>query len=413
MSVESRRLMAAVKRYSRVAAGSLALLLPAIGQLASCTHVNPYYEASKPHHRAGGFTNNYGPPGGQPLSALLKWVVQRTRDGLPKPPSQFVQGYNFPVIKPDLEFLRANRSRITATWIGHATMLLQIDGVNILTDPQFSERAFMVQWAGPKRKTPLPATLAELPHIDLVMISHNHYDHLDADTIDALIAQAGGAPLFVAPLGVDRWLAQRGAQRVERFDWWDSKVLLGLAISCVPVHHWSARSPFDRNTTLWGGWVVKTPAFSMFFVGDTGYSPDFKDIGERFGGFDLAMIPVGAYEPRWFMKDQHVDPDEAVRIHQDVKARRSIGIHWGTFELTDEPLDQPIGDLAQALAKADLPADRFVLFKHGETRTYSRSVTGLGAPADLRHGNAMTSAPTATLWLPAATTMPSIGETSE
>ena len=339
---------------------------------ASCGHVNPYYQPDKPHHRPDGFTNTYGPPGGRPLSDLLTWFVQRTRDGLPKPPSQFVQGYNFPVLEPDLAFLRANRTRNTATWIGHATMLVQMNGLNILTDPIFSDRAFMVQWAGPQRKTPLPATLAELPHIDLVLVSHNHYDHLDADTIDALNRQPGGAPLFVVPLGVEVWMRDRGVQRVQAFDWWDSKPVAGVEVSCVPVNHWSARNPFDRNATLWGGWVIRAPGFSLFFAGDTGYSADFKDIGNRFGGFDLALIPVGAYEPRWFMKDQHVDPDEAVSIHRDIKSRQSIGIHWGTFELTDEPLDQPIGDLAQALVRAGEPVDRFVLFKHGETRIYSR-----------------------------------------
>jgi N-acyl-phosphatidylethanolamine-hydrolysing phospholipase D len=340
---------------------------------AGCTTVNPDYDPSRPHHRPQGFVNNYGPAGGRPFSDLVKWVSERSRDGLPKPPSTHVDGYDFPSVRPDLAFLRANREQVTATWIGHATVLLQLGGVNVLTDPHFSERAFPVQWSGPKRLGPLPVRLDELPRIDLVVISHNHYDHLDLDTVTALERQPGGGPLFAAPLGVDRWLKAQGVARVERFDWWDEKKLLGLDVHMVPVQHWSARSFWDRNETLWGGWVLKTPGFSFFFTGDTGYSKDFKDIGERFGGFDLAAIPVGAYMPRWFMKEQHVDPEEAVAIHRDVKARRSIGIHWGTFELTDESLDEPIGALPAARKKLGVPEDEFVLFKHGETRVYPQN----------------------------------------
>ncbi len=348
------------------------LLVFAALLLASCTAVNPYYDATRPHHRPDGFANNYGPAGGKPFGELLAWYVERTRNGDPKPPSTHVNGYDFPVVKPDLAMLQANRERITATWIGHSTLLLQVAGLNILTDPQFSARAFPVQWAGPKRRAPLPMTIAQLPRIDLVLISHNHYDHLDHDSVTALQAQAGGPPLFLAPLGVDLWLKDQGVTRVERFDWWDRRTLLGVEVHFVPAQHWSARGLFDRNASLWGGWVVRAPGFDFYFAGDTGYSRDFADIGARFGGFDLAAIPVGAYLPRWFMKEQHVDPAEAVRIHRDVKARRSIGIHWGTFELTDEPLDAPIGELPEALRAQGVPAEAFVLFRHGETRVYER-----------------------------------------
>jgi L-ascorbate metabolism protein UlaG (beta-lactamase superfamily) len=252
-------------------------------------------------------------------------------------------------------------------------------GLNILTDPHFSQRAFPVQWLGPRRKTPLPAQLAQLPRIDLVAISHSHFDHLDRDTVHALIAQAGEQPVFLAPLGVHRWLRDEGATRVETFDWWQSRDVLGIKVDFVPVHHWSQRSAFDRNRTLWGGWALRAPGFSFLFVGDTGYAPVFAEIGARFGGFDLAAVPIGAYEPRWFMKDQHVDPAEAVRIHRDVRARRSVAIHWGTFELTDEPLDAPMAALPAALDAAGLPRSDFFLMHHGETRRYPFQAQ---APAD-------------------------------
>ncbi|HYF61033.1 MAG TPA: MBL fold metallo-hydrolase [Burkholderiaceae bacterium] len=345
-----------------------ALALAAL--LAGCATGNPDFDPSKPHHRPDGFTNVDGPRGGRPLAEFLRWQVGRLREGLPRAPAA---GYAaFPVVRPDLALLHANRrgERVSVTWLGHATLLLQIGGRTVLIDPVFSERASPLPWAGPRRRVPLPARLDELPAIDVVLVSHDHYDHLDAPTVRALIAQPGGAPLFVAPLGVDRWLREAGAPRVARLDWWDALRVDGLEIVLTPAQHWSARTPFDRNTRLWGGFAVRTPAFSFWYSGDTGYAPVFAEIGRRLGGFDLAAIPVGAYEPRWFMKDQHVDPGEALRILDDVGAREAIGVHWGTFELTDEPLDAPAAALAAAMDARRVPRERFVLFRHGETRLY-------------------------------------------
>ena len=350
--------------------GWVTVVLSLLAALAGCARVNPYFDPAKPHHTPEGFRNTYGPAGGKPISDLLRWYVDRTSNGLPPPPSKHVNGYDFPLARPDLEWLRSNRTEPSVTWISHATLLIQIGGINILTDPHFSERAFAVQWWGPRRRVPLPVRLDELPPIDLVVISHSHYDHLDRETVLALNAQAGGPPLFLVPLGIERWLAGQGIRHARALDWWDREAFRGLDIHFVPAQHWSARTPFDRNSTLWGGWVIRSPAFSFYFAGDTGYSRDFHDIGARFGGFDVAAIPVGAYLPRWFMKDQHVDPDEAVQIHLDVKARLSIGIHWGSFELTDEPLDAPIGDLARARAKHGVNDEAFVLLRHGETRRF-------------------------------------------
>ncbi len=344
--------------------------------VSSCASINPAYDPGRPHHRPEGFVNNYAPAGGKPLSVLLQWFAERTAAGLPKPPSTVVQGYTFPVRQPDLALLRSNRESETATFIGHATMLVQVGGLNVLTDPQFSDRAFMVQWAGPKRRTRLPLAIGDLPRIDVVVISHNHYDHLDLDSVLALNRQPGGPPRFFVPLGVDRWMREQGITNVEGLDWWEMRRVADTEVHFVPVQHWSARTPFDRNRTLWGGWVLRSPSYSVFFAGDTGYSKDFADIGTRFGGVDLALIPVGAYEPRWFMKDQHVNPEEAVMIHRDVRARASIGVHWGTFELTDESLDEPIVALREALARAGIPHEQFTLLDHGQTRVLARTTTG-------------------------------------
>lgn len=333
---------------------------------AGCSHVNPHYDAAKPHHTREGFRNNYlrEPIG----SGFLKWQWERWRNGLPKPPAN---GYTFPVVQPDLGWLQQNRSQPSATWIGHATVLLQLGGLNILTDPIFSERASPVSWAGPKRKTPPAMQLHELPRIDVVLISHNHYDHLDLPSLHALGEQNGGPPLLLVPLGVGDWLREQGLTNVRQLDWWQSAAADGVRFHCVPVQHWSARGLFDRFHTLWGGWVIEAQAeggpFTAFFTGDTGYSKDFADIHRRFGDIDFAMIPVGAYEPRWFMQNQHVDPAEAVRIHQDLGSKQSLGIHWGAFELTDEPLDEPPRALREALRKAGLRNDAFTVIPHGAT----------------------------------------------
>ncbi len=333
---------------------------------AGCSHVNPHYDPTKPHHTRDGFRNNYltGPIGG----SFLRWQWERWRDGLPRPPAN---GYAFPFERPDIGWLKNNRSEPTATWIGHATVLLQVGGLNILTDPIFSERASPVSWAGPKRKTPPAMQVHELPRIDAVIISHNHYDHLDLPSLQALARQAGGPPLLLVPLGVGDWLREQGLANVQQLDWWQSHELNGTRLHCVPVQHWSARGLFDRFHTLWGGWVIESPTdgktFRSFFTGDTGYSKDFADIHRRFGDFDFAMIPVGAYEPRWFMKNQHVNPEEAVQIHRDLRSRQSLGIHWGAFELTDEALDEPPGALEKALSQAGLDPQRFRVTPRGKT----------------------------------------------
>ncbi|WP_341678056.1 MBL fold metallo-hydrolase [Niveibacterium sp. SC-1] len=343
------------------------LLLVLLACLSACGAHNPYYDPARRHHTPEGFRNNY-PMQAPSRSDTLRWQWERWRDGLPPAP----QDLPTPV-EPDLAALAHPGPRPAVTWIGHATVLLQVAGRNVLTDPQFSERASPFSFAGPKRAQPPGVPLASLPHIDLVLISHNHYDHLDQASLAALARQAGGAPELVVPLGIETWMAEEVPEwprdRIHRFDWWDGRAFGELRTTLVPVQHWSARGLFDRNETLWGGWVLEAPDFRFFFSGDLGYSRDVADIAARFPqGFDFAAIAIGAYEPRWFMHSQHVDPTEAVRVFRELKVRRALGIHWGTFALTDEPLDQPPRDLAQARAAQGVAESDFFVLRHGETR---------------------------------------------
>ncbi|MEO8311177.1 MAG: MBL fold metallo-hydrolase [Caldimonas sp.] len=330
-----------------------------------------------PHHRVGHFQNNYIEFEPKGLANLLKWRVEAARAGVPKPPQQ-----DTPRVAADLAFVRANAIAGAAmvpavTWLGHASMLIQAGGSNVLADPIFSERASPLAFVGPKRHLPPGLALAELPHIDAVVVSHNHYDHLDAPSIKALAAQAGGPPLFIVPLGVKAWLADAGIVNAVELDWWQSARVGAVEIVLVPVQHWSGRSLTDRMETLWGGYAILAPDFQVFFAGDTAYSKDFADIHARLAarhgtgrGFDVALIPIGAYEPRWFMSSQHVDPAEAVQIHRDLFAERSIGIHWGTFQLTDEPLDEPPQALARAARQAGLADEAFTVMAVGATRRF-------------------------------------------
>lgn len=353
---------------------SAALVLSVALLLTACSTPNTHYDATKPHHTPTGFRNNEIGTISKSLSDLYRWLRERGRVDAREP-------IPTPTVNPDLPRLGTNARagaamRPTATWIGHATVLVQASGLNVLTDPIFSERASPVALVGPQRKQPPGIAIADLPHIDVVVISHNHFDHLDRNSVLLLAAQPGGSPLFMVPLGIKPWLAALGIQRAVELDWWQSHRVGAVDFHLTPVQHWSGRSLSDRHHSLWGGWAVLGPDFHWYFSGDTGYSQDFVATRAHFSkqqqgnGFDLALIAIGAYEPNWFMKDQHVNPREAVRIHQDLNAKRSIGIHWGTFDLSDEPLDQPPRDLARERQAAGVAAADFDVMAVGETRLY-------------------------------------------
>ncbi|MDE2047536.1 MAG: MBL fold metallo-hydrolase [Betaproteobacteria bacterium] len=334
---------------------------------------NPHYDPAKPHHRPEGFQNRYTAFAPKGLVEVLKWRWQASRMGVPQPPRTPT-----PQVPADVAALTANAAvpaamRPSATWLGHATVLAQFGGRTWITDPVFSGRASPFATVGPRRAQPPGIALHALPHVDVALISHNHYDHLDDASVRALNGQRGGPPLFVVPLGLGAWLARRGVQRVVELDWWSVHSVDGVDVMLTPAQHWSGRGVADRMATLWGGFAVFAPDFHFFYAGDTGYSRDFADIAahcaprQRAGGFDLALLPIGAYAPRWFMQVQHINPAEALQIHRDLGAKRSLGVHWGTFQLTDEPLDEPPLELARQRALHGVADDAFVVTAIGHT----------------------------------------------
>ncbi|HEU4521778.1 MAG TPA: MBL fold metallo-hydrolase, partial [Thermoanaerobaculia bacterium] len=284
---------------------------------------------------------------------------------------------------------RVNDGRLRVTFVNHATTLIQMDGVNILTDPIWSERCSPVSWAGPKRHRPPGIRFEDLPPIDAVLISHNHYDHLDLPTLRRLLANHGdpespgaltrrsappspahageGTLLLVSHLGNGALLAKHGIDEARELDWWQELPLAnGVRVTSVPAQHFSARAISDRDANLWGGFVISGPSGNVYFAGDTGWGRHFAEIGQRFSPIRLALLPIGAYLPRWFMKPAHISPAEAVDAHLALGASTSIPIHFGTFALGDDGEMKPIVDLRAAIAAKGNP--NFPILGFGEGR---------------------------------------------
>jgi L-ascorbate metabolism protein UlaG (beta-lactamase superfamily) len=282
---------------------------------------------------------------------LIRW----TATSQPERSAGFVDD-----VRPSKPPGRVEGNELRVTLVNHSTVLLQHRGGNILTDPIWSLRASPVPWAGPRRRRAPGVLWEDLPPIDLVLLSHNHYDHLDVATLRRLAER--GPLQFVVPVGVERLV--RGLGRVEELDWGNSAALDWGTVHCVPALHFSARGLFDRNRTLWCGYVMKAGESTVYFAGDTAFGPHFAQIRERFGRPRLALLPIGAYEPRWFMLPVHMGPEDAVRAHEILDARTSIAIHHGTFQLGDEAIDTPRRVLRESTAD-----DSFLLLKNGESVT--------------------------------------------
>jgi L-ascorbate metabolism protein UlaG (beta-lactamase superfamily) len=327
----------------------------------------PGYDGPPSDHFDGYRFFNPGAKAGRSFGDFLRWQRTRQRKLWPT----WVQNRAQPALPAHLA-----RGQIALTFINHITFLLQFRGLNVLTDPVYSQRASPFRELGPKRVRDPGLAFKDLPPIHLVLVTHNHYDHLDVETL--LRLEEAHSPRFVTSLGNRAFLQQFGIRAVDELDWWQSVEVEASAgsdsgpanITLTPAQHWSSRRPRNRNRTLWGGFVIGAGDRQVYFAGDTGYGPHFHDVRERFGRVDVALLPIGAYEPRWFMRDQHMNPEDAVRAHLDLDAKISVGTHFGCFQLTDEGIDDPPLELAAARERHGVSPGAFQILETGETRLF-------------------------------------------
>ena len=324
------------------------------------------------HHReGGGFVNPWDTARTHGFLDFLKWtLLERRKSAM----AGRVEAETFPRAVPAFVFPRPEPAELTVTWVGHSSFLLQVGGLNVLLDPIWSERASPFRFAGPKRRVPAAVEFDTLPPIDAVVLSHDHYDHLDAATVRRLIERYPAIAWF-APLGVGEFLRRRGARSVVECDWWQKTAVGPLGLTCVPAQHFSGRRLDNRNATLWCGWSIRSAHHSLLFAGDTGMHPEFRLIADRCGPFDVAILPIGAYEPRWFMGAVHMNPEDCMAAIGQLRSTKNaerlvmVGAHWGTFKLTDEPIDEPPVRMRDDWRAGGLPEDDLWVMRHGETRS--------------------------------------------
>lgn len=329
-------------------------------------------KAPTPHHRpGGGFRNPW--PGAEVhgFKDFLRWRFRERRQHplVPSPPYG-----SLPTRTPAIVAPRAAPGHHAATWVGHSTVLLQLGPLNVLTDPIWSDRASPLSWIGPRRLMPPAIALDALPEIDLVLLSHNHYDHLDAPTVRRIARRFPDAS-WMCPMRLGPMLRSLGVRYLVERDWWQSVETAGFVVTSTPAQHFSARGFGDRGDTLWCGWVLETDGVRVYFAGDTALHPEFGEIRSRLGPFDLVLLPIGAYEPRWFMRTVHLNPEDAIAAYRALardtdRPPRCLAIHWGTFRLTDEPVDDPPARFAERWREAGFSGDANWTLAHGETRPF-------------------------------------------
>ncbi|MFN1835709.1 MBL fold metallo-hydrolase [Balneola sp. MJW-20] len=304
----------------------------------------PGYTGEKSDHFNGTIFKNTGQVPSKGLFDVLKWYMTRE------------QGEWTEVSESEVSFAEPQSSPpdsgMVVTYVNHSTFLIQTAGMNILTDPVWSDRVSPLSFAGPKRFRPPGIRFEDLPNIDLIIISHNHYDHLDIETLRRLNDRF--EPLVITPLGVSEYLNQEGINQTAELDWWEENTLSdSFKVHSVPAQHFSGRGLYDRDKTLWSGYLIEAGGRKIYFAGDTGYGDFFNEIGSRFAPIDLGLIPIGAYQPRWFMKPMHIDPSEAIQAHKDIGAVKSFGMHFNTFPMADDGMQDPLNDLQKALENSN------------------------------------------------------------
>ncbi len=351
---------------SLVGRGLLSLGFGLLGVLAQPAWAgDPSRLGPAPRDADGRFQNTAGPLEQAGPSVTFPFFLRRAAGGFRSRPGAPAR------VENDGRLLRENarHSVPTVTWVGHATLLVQTDHVTFLTDPIWSDTASPLRRIGPRRFVPPGLALDDLPPIDFVLISHNHYDHLDLATLEALAERHPEARFFV-PLGNGDLLRSRGIESVEELDWGESRSYAGVEVYCLPSQHWSRRGLFDGRKALWSSWAVTGPTRRFYFAGDTGYFDGFARIARELGPFDLAAVPIGAYVPERMMAPAHLDPEEAIQAGVDLEARRVLGMHFGTFDLSDEPLDEPPRRFRAAGAAAGLAGEDVWVLSVGETRHF-------------------------------------------
>lgn len=316
------------------------------------------YNGSRSDHFDGSHFLNSPPYHPHNFFDVIRWTFTASRSKWPA----FIVNPSIPDLSPVVG------DQVKVTYVNHSTMLIQTAHLNFLTDPIWTERASPIFWYGPKRVREPGVVFKNLPHIDLVLVSHNHYDHLSLPTLKMLSDRFH--PIILVPLGLKNLLERHGIQNVVELDWWQTYSAKHVVITFLPTQHWSQRGLGDRYKTLWGSYGIVSGNKHIYFGGDSGYSPHFKEIRQQWGKPDLAFLPIGSYEPRWFMQENHMNPSEAVHAHHDLQSTHSIGIHFGTFQLSDEAIDQPLIDLKLAKANERLRADEFIALDVGQSLIY-------------------------------------------
>ncbi len=328
---------------------------------------NGWHNGRAHHGPDGRFRLPWTVPGrSRGLTAFLRWQIDRIRSGggPPRPPDGAL-----PIAPAEPARPSAGRSELRVTWIGHATFLLQIGGRNLLTDPVWSERASPVSWLGPRRIVPAALDFTALPPLDGVLLSHDHYDHLDRPTVLRIVRTFGAGLPWITPLGYADWLRGCGARTIVETDWGETAEIDGVRLTALPAQHWTQREPGSRNRRLWCSWRIEAaPGARMYFGGDSGWFDGYRRLGREHGPFDVTFLPIGAYAPRWFMRPFHMNPEEAVDAWVALGAKGLLmPMHWGTFVLSDEPVLEPPDRLSREWRRRDLPAELLRIPRHGET----------------------------------------------
>lgn len=320
----------------------------------ACSHLSKLHHGGASNHYDGEHFHNLAidPKGQRSAKDFLTWFFNRNLE----PWTNLTNKTN--------TLLNIRPTSLNVTWINHATVLVQVDGVNILTDPIWSERASPFSWLGPQRQVPPPIPISELPPIDAVVISHNHYDHMDLASLEQLNSLY--QPVFITPLANKHYLESAGITNIIELDWWQAHSINSVKITATPAQHWSKRTLFDANRALWSGFYIQGLQQSVFYAGDTAYQAHFKLVKERLGPPSVALLPIGAYKPQWFMQRAHTSPEEAVLAHIDLKANISVPIHYGTFKLGDDSPESALSDLEKAIVTHHLDNKAFSILAPGE-----------------------------------------------